>query len=61
MVPPVAFLLPLFLLIPQVYTAGKRGPLNMRIGVILVDCSFTLRVRSRMQRPIVAGLTFGAM
>ncbi|MCX7645175.1 MAG: carbohydrate ABC transporter permease [Rhodobacteraceae bacterium] len=42
MAPPAVFLLPLFLLLTQVYRIGDFSLLDTRIGMILVYCTFNL-------------------
>ncbi|MEM7718505.1 MAG: carbohydrate ABC transporter permease [Pseudomonadota bacterium] len=53
MAPPAVFLLPLFLLMTQVYTVGEWKLLDTRIGMILVYCTFNLPFAIWTLRPTV--------
>lgn len=53
MAPPAVFLLPLFLLMTQVYKAGEFTLLDTRIGMILVYCTFNLPFAIWTLRPTV--------
>lgn len=53
MAPPAVFLLPLFLLMTQVYTIGEWNLLDTRIGMILVYCTFNLPFAIWTLRPTV--------
>lgn len=56
MAPPAVFLLPLFLLMTQVYTVGEWRLLDTRIGMILVYCTFNLPFAIWTLRPTVDGI-----
>ncbi len=56
MAPPAVFLLPLFLLMTQVYTIGEWKMLDTRIGMILVYCTFNLPFAIWTLRPTVDGI-----
>ena len=56
MAPPAVFLLPLFLLMTQVYTIGEWRMLDTRIGMILVYCTFNLPFAIWTLRPTVEGI-----
>lgn len=56
MAPPAVFLLPLFLLMTQVYTVGEWNLLDTRIGMILVYCTFNLPFAIWTLRPTVDGI-----
>lgn len=56
MAPPAVFLLPLFLLMTQVYAVGDHNLLDTRIGMILVYCTFNLPFAIWTLRPTVDGL-----
>lgn len=56
MAPPAVFLLPLFLLMTQVYTIGEWRLLDTRIGMILVYCTFNLPFAIWTLRPTVEGI-----
>ncbi|MEZ2128827.1 MULTISPECIES: carbohydrate ABC transporter permease [unclassified Sinorhizobium] len=56
MAPPAVFLLPLFLLLTQVYTIGGFSLADTRIGMILVYCSFNLPFAIWTLRPTVEGI-----
>jgi ABC-type glycerol-3-phosphate transport system permease component len=56
MAPPAVFLLPLFLLMTQVYTIGDWRLLDTRIGMILVYCTFNLPFAIWTLRPTVEGI-----
>lgn len=53
MAPPAVFLLPLFLLMTQVYKLGEWNLLDTRIGMILVYCTFNLPFAIWTLRPTV--------
>lgn len=56
MAPPAVFLLPLFLLMTQVYRIGEFSLLDTRIGMILVYCTFNLPFAIWTLRPTVEGI-----
>lgn len=56
MAPPAVFLLPLFLLLTQVYRIGDFTLLDTRIGMILVYCTFNLPFAIWTLRPTVEGI-----
>lgn len=56
MAPPAVFLLPLFLLMTQVYAVGDWKLLDTRIGMILVYCTFNLPFAIWTLRPTVDGI-----
>jgi ABC-type glycerol-3-phosphate transport system permease component len=56
MAPPAVFLLPLFLLMTQVYRIGDFTLLDTRIGMILVYCTFNLPFAIWTLRPTVDGI-----
>lgn len=56
MAPPAVFLLPLFLLLTQVYRVGDFTLLDTRIGMILVYCTFNLPFAIWTLRPTVEGI-----
>ncbi|KAA1180149.1 carbohydrate ABC transporter permease [Rhizobium tropici] len=56
MAPPAVFLLPLFLLLTQVYKIGSFSFADSRIGMILVYCSFNLPFAIWTLRPTVEGI-----
>jgi ABC-type glycerol-3-phosphate transport system permease component len=56
MAPPAVFLLPLFLLLTQVYRIGDFSLLDTRIGMILVYCTFNLPFAIWTLRPTVDGI-----
>ena len=56
MAPPAVFLLPLFLLMTQVYAVGDHNLLDTRIGMILVYCTFNLPFAIWALRPTVDGI-----
>jgi multiple sugar transport system permease protein len=56
MAPPAVFLLPLFLLLTQVYRIGNFSLLDTRIGMILVYCTFNLPFAIWTLRPTVDGI-----
>ncbi|MDP5308361.1 carbohydrate ABC transporter permease [Paracoccus spongiarum] len=56
MAPPAVFLLPLFLLMTQVYRIGDFSLLDTRIGMILVYCTFNLPFAIWTLRPTVDGI-----
>jgi multiple sugar transport system permease protein len=56
MAPPAVFLLPLFLLLTQVYRIGSFSLADSRIGMILVYCSFNLPFAIWTLRPTVEGI-----
>lgn len=56
MAPPAVFLLPLFLLMTQVYVVGDWKLLDTRIGMILVYCTFNLPFAIWTLRPTVDGI-----
>ena len=59
MAPPAVFLLPLILLMTQVYTLGDWNILNTRIGMVLVYCTFNLPFAIWMLRPAVDAIPRG--
>jgi ABC-type glycerol-3-phosphate transport system permease component len=56
MAPPAVFLLPLFLLLTQVYRIGNFTLLDTRIGMILVYCTFNLPFAIWTLRPTLDGI-----
>lgn len=56
MAPPAVFLLPLFLLLTQVYKIGDFSLLDTRIGMILVYCTFNLPFAIWTLRPTIEGI-----
>jgi multiple sugar transport system permease protein len=56
MAPPAVFLLPLFLLLSQVYRIGNFTLLDTRIGMILVYCTFNLPFAIWTLRPTLDGI-----
>jgi ABC-type glycerol-3-phosphate transport system permease component len=56
MAPPAVFLLPLFLLLTQVYKIGDFSLLDSRIGMILVYCTFNLPFAIWTLRPTLDGI-----
>ena len=56
MAPPAVFLLPLFLLMTQVYRFGDFSLLDTRIGMILVYCTFNLPFAIWTLRPTLDGI-----
>lgn len=56
MAPPAVFLLPLFLLLTQVYRIGDFSLANSKLGMILVYCSFNLPFAIWTLRPTVEGI-----
>ena len=56
MAPPAVFLLPLFLLLTQVYRIGDFSFLDTRIGMILVYCTFNLPFAIWTLRPTIEGI-----
>lgn len=56
MAPPAVFLLPLFLLLTQVYKVGSFSLLDTRIGMILVYCTFNLPFAIWTLRPTLDGI-----
>lgn len=56
MAPPAVFLLPLFLLLTQVYRIGDFSLADSRLGMILVYCSFNLPFAIWTLRPTVEGI-----
>ncbi len=56
MAPPAVFLLPLFLLLTQVYKIGDFSLADTKIGMILVYCSFNLPFAIWTLRPTVEGI-----
>lgn len=56
MAPPAVFLLPLFLLMTQVYTIGEWKLLDTKIGMILVYCTFNLPFAIWTLRPTLEGI-----
>lgn len=56
MAPPAVFLLPLFLMMTQVYRIGEWTLLDTRIGMILVYCTFNLPFAIWTLRPTVDGI-----
>lgn len=56
MAPPAVFLLPLFLLMTQVYRIGDFSLLDTRIGMILVYCTFNLPFAIWTLRPTIDGI-----
>jgi multiple sugar transport system permease protein len=56
MAPPAVFLLPLFLLMTQVYRVGDFTLLDTRTGMILVYCTFNLPFAIWTLRPTLDGI-----
>jgi ABC-type glycerol-3-phosphate transport system permease component len=56
MAPPAVFLLPLFLLLTQVYRVGDFALADTRIGMILVYCTFNLPFAIWTLRPTIEGI-----
>lgn len=56
MAPPAVFLLPLFLLLTQVYRVGDFSLADSRIGMILVYCTFNLPFAIWTLRPTMEGI-----
>ncbi|ARC39016.1 carbohydrate ABC transporter permease (plasmid) [Paracoccus yeei] len=56
MAPPAVFLLPLFLLMTQVYRIGNFSLADTRIGMILVYCTFNLPFAIWTLRPTLDGI-----
>lgn len=56
MAPPAVFLLPLFLLMTQVYSVGDWNLLDTHIGMIFVYCTFNLPFAIWTLRPTVDGI-----
>ena len=56
MAPPAVFLLPLFLLMTQVYRIGDFALADTRIGMILVYCTFNLPFAIWTLRPTLDGI-----
>ncbi|TNC46559.1 carbohydrate ABC transporter permease [Rubellimicrobium rubrum] len=56
MAPPAVFLLPLFLLLTQVYRIGDFSLADTRIGMILVYCTFNLPFAIWTLRPTIDGI-----
>jgi ABC-type glycerol-3-phosphate transport system permease component len=56
MAPPAVFLLPLFLLMTQIYRIGDFTLLDTRLGMILVYCTFNLPFAIWTLRPTVDGI-----
>ena len=56
MAPPAVFLLPLFLLLTQVYRVGDFTLLDTKIGMILVYCTFNLPFAIWTLRPTIDGI-----
>jgi ABC-type glycerol-3-phosphate transport system permease component len=56
MAPPAVFLLPLFLLLTQVYKIGDFSLLDTRTGMILVYCTFNLPFAIWTLRPTLDGI-----
>lgn len=56
MAPPAVFLLPLFLLLTQVYRIGDFSLADTRTGMILVYCTFNLPFAIWTLRPTVDGI-----
>lgn len=56
MAPPAVFLLPLFLLLTQVYRIGDFALADTRIGMILVYCTFNLPFAIWTLRPTIEGI-----
>ena len=56
MAPPAVFLLPLFLLMTQIYRIGDFTLLDTKIGMILVYCTFNLPFAIWTLRPTVDGI-----
>ena len=56
MAPPAVFLLPMFLLLTQVYKNGDFSLADTRIGMILVYCTFNLPFAIWTLRPTIDGI-----
>ncbi|WP_298817566.1 carbohydrate ABC transporter permease [uncultured Roseibium sp.] len=56
MAPPAVFLLPLFLLLTQVYRIGDFTLLDTRLGMVLVYCTFNLPFAIWTLRPTLDGI-----
>jgi ABC-type glycerol-3-phosphate transport system permease component len=56
MAPPAVFLLPLFLLMTQVYRIGDFTLLDTHLGMIMVYCTFNLPFAIWTMRPTVDGI-----
>ncbi len=56
MAPPAVFLLPLYLLLTQVYKIGDFSLADTRIGMILVYCTFNLPFAIWTLRPTLEGI-----
>lgn len=56
MAPPAVFLLPMFLLLTQVYKIGDFSLADTRIGMILVYCTFNLPFAIWTLRPTIDGI-----
>ena len=56
MAPPAVFLLPLFLLLTQVYKIGDFALVDTKIGMILVYCTFNLPFAIWTLRPTLDGI-----
>lgn len=56
MAPPAVFLLPLFLLLTQVYKVGDFSLIDSKIGMILVYCTFNLPFAIWTLRPTLDGI-----
>lgn len=56
MAPPAVFLLPLFLLLTQVYKIGDFSLADSRLGMILVYCTFNLPFAIWTLRPTLDGI-----
>ena len=56
MAPPAVFLLPLFLLLTQVYKIGEFALADTKIGMILVYCTFNLPFAIWTLRPTLDGI-----
>ena len=56
MAPPAVFLLPMFLLLTQVYKIGDFSLADTRIGMILVHCTFNLPFAIWTLRPTIDGI-----
>ena len=56
MAPPAVFLLPLFLLVTQVYKIGDFSLADSRLGMILIYCTFNLPFAIWTLRPTLEGI-----
>ncbi len=56
MAPPAVFLLPMFLLLTQVYKSGNFSLADTKIGMILVYCSFNLPFAIWTLRPTIESI-----